>query len=667
MTTFSEIPCWEVTSTVNAMRECPQCKTALPADAPAGLCPSCLIRAGFSTDALLDHGAGHGTAGHQIAGTRTADSSQRHHSGEFDAEREDGAEGARQEKPFQTPAVEELAAQFPHLEILEFLGCGGMGAVYKARQPGLDRLVALKILAQQAARDASFADRFSREARVLGRLNHPNIVAVYDFGHTDGLYWFIMEYVDGVNLRQLMESGGLQPHEALSLVPQLCEALQFAHDEGVVHRDIKPENILVDRRGRVKVADFGLSKLLREDRHNPPLTKSHQVMGTIRYMAPEQMKGSRTVDHRADIYSLGVVFYELLTGEVPFGRFDPPSRKVQLDVRLDQVVLRALEAEPEHRYQHASEIKTAVESALHGKPTRDSGVPLHRRHLPGALEGFEYQTKARLFGIPLIHVATGVNPETGHPRVACGIIAVGDYALGVLALGGVAAGGMVLGGVGFGLIGLGGVAIGLLAALGGAAVGGIALGGAAVGFVAVGGAAVGYYACGGAAAGMVALGGNAASREAAAVFSAWVSRELWLFIGGLLATPLLVFLAAGIARLTDPVLDQPPRLLSVTVKSALTFVLLVGGLVFLSFQTRGEIPMVPGEAEVQKVEFGAVDPWIQMKYRQDPSRIMVTSVNFLTVSMLLGVLAMLAGWALWKIQQRELAETLKTDSSSRSS
>jgi tRNA A-37 threonylcarbamoyl transferase component Bud32 len=272
---------------------------------------------------------------------------------------------ARQGTPaasFIPPLPSELASLFPQLEILELIGQGGMGAVYKARQPGLDRLVALKILPPEAGRDSAFAERFSREARALARLNHPHIVAVYDFGQTSGQFFLIMEYVDGVNLRQAMRAGSVSPDKALEIVSQMCEALQFAHDEGVVHRDIKPENILLDRRGRVKIADFGLAKMFRADGESANLTGTHQVMGTLGYMAPEQMEGSRDVDHRADIYSLGVVFYELLTGEVPMGRFQPPSAKVQVDVRIDDVVLKTLEREPERRYQHASEVKCEVES-----------------------------------------------------------------------------------------------------------------------------------------------------------------------------------------------------------------------------------------------------------------------------------------------------------------
>ncbi len=263
---------------------------------------------------------------------------------------------------FTPPAPAELAADFPDLEILELIGRGGMGIVYKARQKQLGRTVALKILSPAVANDPAFAERFSREARALAMLNHPHIVAVYDFGRKGDRFYFLMEYVDGANLRQLLDGGRLAPREALAIVPQICDALQFAHDNGVVHRDIKPENLLLDKRGQVKIADFGLAKLAGRQPHEVTLTGTGQVMGTLHYMAPEQTEHPQQVDHRADIYSLGVVFYQMLTGELPLGRFAPPSRKVKIDVRLDEVVLRALEKEPEQRYQHASEIKTHVES-----------------------------------------------------------------------------------------------------------------------------------------------------------------------------------------------------------------------------------------------------------------------------------------------------------------
>jgi serine/threonine protein kinase len=324
---------------------CPECGAELPSGALAGLCPKCLMAAGLESRFERSPPASSGSAAPTTP-----------HAGSF-----------------VPPEPAMLAGHFPQLEIFELLGHGGMGAVYKARQINLDRLVALKIIRPESADTPAFEERFNREAKTLARLGHPHIVAMHEFGEvrvSDAgpgfpqrpLYYFLMEYVDGANLRQLMRAGELTPEQALAIVPQICDALQFAHDEGVVHRDIKPENILLDKRGRVKIADFGLAKLAAGSPEEFTLTGTHQVMGTPRYMAPEQMEGSHAVDHRADIFSLGIVFYEMLTGEVPAGHFEPPSKKVAIDVRLDEVVLRAMAREPERRYQQAGDVKTDMES-----------------------------------------------------------------------------------------------------------------------------------------------------------------------------------------------------------------------------------------------------------------------------------------------------------------
>jgi capsular polysaccharide biosynthesis protein/tRNA A-37 threonylcarbamoyl transferase component Bud32 len=270
------------------------------------------------------------------------------------------------------PTPAEIASHFPNFEILECLGRGGMGVVYKARQKSLNRLVALKIVAPEREKDAAFAQRFAVEAETLAKLNHPGIVTIYDFGQTNGLFYLVMEFVDGVTLRRLLEARRISPREALAIVPQICDALQYAHDQGIVHRDIKPENILLDRRGRLKVADFGLAKLVGAANGSAPevnlaaaatlRTEAGKVMGTPTYMAPEQAEEPAAVDHRADIYALGVVFYQMLTGELPGKPLQPPSQKVQIDVRLDEVVLHALEQEPQRRYQQASQVKTALET-----------------------------------------------------------------------------------------------------------------------------------------------------------------------------------------------------------------------------------------------------------------------------------------------------------------
>jgi serine/threonine protein kinase len=271
------------------------------------------------------------------------------------------------------PSLERVANAFPQLEIVELVGRGGMGFVFKARQPHLDRFVALKLLPDKLAADPNFAERFGREGRVLARLNHPNIVSVFDFGQAGGFYFLVMEFVDGVNLRQAMGTGKFSPAEALTIVPKICEALQYAHEKGVLHRDIKPENILLDANGRVKIADFGIAKLVGEDKPAVTLTGTGTALGTPHYMAPEQLEKPGDIDHRADIYSLGVVFYEMLTGELPIGRFKPPSARTPLDERIDEIVLRALERERELRQKNATEFKTQVEHvASHPTPPGES-------------------------------------------------------------------------------------------------------------------------------------------------------------------------------------------------------------------------------------------------------------------------------------------------------
>ena len=263
---------------------------------------------------------------------------------------------------------------FPALEIEQLLGRGGMGVVYQARQVALERHVALKLLSPKLAAQPSFAERFVREAKTLAKLRHPNIVSIYDFGQVGNIWYLVMEYVDGRNLRELLNAGALAPNDALSIVQQVCAGLEYAHEQGVVHRDIKPENILVNRQGEVALVDFGLAKLMDPLTQDVTLTGTSQVMGTLHYMAPEQMRGPMQVDHRADLYSLGVVFYEMLTKELPLGRFPLPSEHGAGDARWDQVVLKALAKEPDHRYQCASQIQSDLQAAV-GAPARKQDQP----------------------------------------------------------------------------------------------------------------------------------------------------------------------------------------------------------------------------------------------------------------------------------------------------
>ena len=368
--------------------KCPECGSPVSESGPAGgLCPRCLMKAGQGPTQTVG-GAGR----------------------------------------FDPPTPERLAESFPQLEILELIGQGGMGAVYKARQPSLDRTVAIKILAPQLVQDPAFAERFSREARTLAKLSHPHIVAIHDFGEADGLYYFVMEYVDGAALREVMRTGRLSAADALGLVPQLCDALQFAHDAGIVHRDIKPENILLDHAGNLKIADFGLAKLIAPDRADGvSLTISGAVMGTPAYMAPEQIEHPLDVDHRADIYAVGVVFYELLTGELPLGRFAPPSRKVEVDVRVDEVVLKALEKEPRLRYQQASEVGTEVNNISSTAAAPSPPVASPRRFEPIQHGQPDYSMSDTAAETPKGDATGGVIPYKNPPALIayyCGVFSL---------------------------------------------------------------------------------------------------------------------------------------------------------------------------------------------------------------------------------------------------
>ena len=309
-----------MSETSSVPKSCQKCGATLPVDATAGLCPCCLMAGVMATTDLDSQPAA----------------------------------------PQKVLSPEELGPHFPQLEILECLGRGGMGVVYKARQKALNRIVAFKLLAPERVGDPLFAKRFTREAQALAALNHPNIVTVHDFGQAGGFFYLLMEFVNGVNLRQAMRTARFTPEQALAIVPPVCEALQYAHEHGIVHRDIKPENLLLDKEGRVKIADFGIAKILNVEVSDVGVADS-QPAGTPQYMAPEQ-KERRSTDHRADIYSLGVVLYELLTGELPGKLIEAPSKKVTIDVRLDEIVLRALEREPERRYQTAAEVRTQVET-----------------------------------------------------------------------------------------------------------------------------------------------------------------------------------------------------------------------------------------------------------------------------------------------------------------
>ncbi len=259
--------------------------------------------------------------------------------------------------------------------IEERIGFGGMGEVYKATQLSLDRIVALKVLPRAFAERPLFVRRFYEESTALSTLNHPNVVTIYERGNVGKFYYFAMEYVDGMPLH-LVSWDPSDVQQFLNVALGTAAALSYAGERGVVHRDIKPANIMLSRRNEVKVTDFGLASLVAggKNRRGGNPAESTMTIGTPAYMSPEQSDNPTTVDGRADIYSAGVVFYELLTGQRPdVPDPAPPSRAHQAaDPRLDSIVLRCLQQEPDRRYAHARELLNeleAFERELLGAPT----------------------------------------------------------------------------------------------------------------------------------------------------------------------------------------------------------------------------------------------------------------------------------------------------------
>lgn len=306
---------------------CPQCQKIVPADSPGGLCLDCFVRV------IPQSGEAPGSNSDTIDFPDITDQKQ-------------------------------VAEKLPQFELLQKLGSGYTGAVYKARDPELNRFVALKILPPLDALSPDSVERFNREAQVLAGFNHPHIVKVYHFHKSAGLMCIVMEYVDGASLRQAIQLGKLSAKETLTIIATICEALDQVHSRDVVHRDIKPENLLINSAGKVIVVDFGFATYPRPTAGDPRITQTGMQIGTLRYMSPEQMENSKVVDRRSDLFSLGVVMYEMLTGELPMGVFEPPSKKVQVPDGIDDVVMRLLQKEPDYRYQSANDLRRELEKIL---------------------------------------------------------------------------------------------------------------------------------------------------------------------------------------------------------------------------------------------------------------------------------------------------------------
>jgi serine/threonine protein kinase len=272
----------------------------------------------------------------------------------------------------KTPDVDELNAQLPAYEFSELLGRGGAGWVFRALQRSLHRPVAIKILHGAASGISDAAQRFAREAQILARLKHPRIVTVHDYGALPESQYLVMEYVPGPTLRDVLRSTSLTD-KAVHIGDQICEAVEYAHSMGVLHRDLKPENVLfdsIDRLDTLKVADFGISRLIGDTEPGFHQTQTGFVVGTPFYAAPEQMAGDQPIDARADIYSIGVMLYEMLTDQLPRGRFPAPSRLKKVPTGIDAVVLRCLESDPAKRYPDVASLRQGLREVLTGTTQR---------------------------------------------------------------------------------------------------------------------------------------------------------------------------------------------------------------------------------------------------------------------------------------------------------
>lgn len=290
----------------------------------------------------------------------------RTHPGKADTPRPHEARQHNAPQQRQEPRSRRPTLRIKGYDILECRGKGGMGKVYRAVQKSLGREVAIKTLDSNLARNQASIWRFTKEAAAMAQLRHPNILYVIDRGKERNVHYFVMEYVDGPSLREMLrERQRFAPNDAVHIMLQLARTMSYAHGQGVVHRDLKPENILYNSDKCLKVADFGLAGVNRETTYIKQLTKSYVSMGTECYMAPEQRHDAKKVDQRADIYSMGVILYELIRGELPFPALPPPEQEI-VDGRrdIDAIIRCCLAYDKEHRYQTTEDLVVALEKAL---------------------------------------------------------------------------------------------------------------------------------------------------------------------------------------------------------------------------------------------------------------------------------------------------------------
>ncbi len=459
---------------------CPACQAKLGAILADGTCPQCRVQITEATQ----NAANQPTVlpASQAAGERAFGANERPDFGDY-------------------TLIEEIAR-------------GGMGVVYKARQVSLDRVVALKMILEGELASEAEIDRFQIEAQAAAHLDHPGIVPVYDHGVIDGRHYLAMAFIEGVSLADQIAAQPLSDHAATELLLKISQAVDYAHQRGVIHRDLKPANILIDQHGNPRISDFGLAK--RRDNRSQ-LTIEGQLLGTPSFMSPEQASGRPDVSTPTDVYALGAILYAMLTGQPPFDGATvietvsqvmdrEPVRPRQranreISVDLETICLKCLEKDPLDRYSSASDLSAELTRFLNGEPIEARALSkLEKfrrwRKIIARNNHVRLRSSTTILGLPLVDVAIGSNPErteeTGHAR---GIVAFGDRATGVIAVGSMALGVFAFGARAIGVVSLGMFSVGVVTA-GLISCGVFAGGGLTVGLFASGFVAIGYRAIG---------------------------------------------------------------------------------------------------------------------------------------------------------------------------